>query len=208
MANPAQTVTVETLPVVTHQNVRCITTDLLAQLYGTKPTNISTNFLSNVDRFVSGKHFFKLEGAALREFKNLHKSSETAFVGISPRAKHLTLWTERGAARHAKMLDTDQAWEVFEKLEDAYFGVSEDRQTETLFPSEQQTLSEIVHSKVRDLPPEQQGKALAEAWSRLHRKFRIAKYSQLPPDTVAALDRLATLHGSRTAAMIEALKDC
>ncbi|EID3015364.1 hypothetical protein LB105_005370, partial [Salmonella enterica] len=33
----------------------------------------------------------------------------------------LILWTERGAARHAKMLETDQAWEVFEKLEDCYF---------------------------------------------------------------------------------------
>ncbi|KAA9920381.1 hypothetical protein, partial [Escherichia coli] len=33
----------------------------------------------------------------------------------------LILWTERGAARHAKMLETDQAWEVFEKLEDSYF---------------------------------------------------------------------------------------
>ncbi|EPW0481128.1 ORF6N domain-containing protein, partial [Escherichia coli] len=31
------------------------------------------------------------------------------------------LWTERGAARHAKMLETDRAWEVFEKLEDCYF---------------------------------------------------------------------------------------
>ena len=28
---------------------------------------------------------------------------------------------QRGAARHAKMLDTDQAWEVFEQLEDCYF---------------------------------------------------------------------------------------
>jgi hypothetical protein len=36
-------------------------------------------------------------------------------------ASHLLLWTERGAARHAKILDTDQAWEVFERLEDAYF---------------------------------------------------------------------------------------
>lgn len=42
-------------------------------------------------------------------------------VQISSKTRHLTLWTERGAARHAKMLDTDQAWEVFEKLEDCYF---------------------------------------------------------------------------------------
>lgn len=40
---------------------------------------------------------------------------------ISPKTRTLILWTERGAARHAKMLETDQAWEVFEKLEDSYF---------------------------------------------------------------------------------------
>ena len=31
------------------------------------------------------------------------------------------LWTVRGAARHAKMLETDMAWDVFEMLEDSYF---------------------------------------------------------------------------------------
>ncbi|EES4398579.1 phage antirepressor Ant [Escherichia coli] len=44
---------------------------------------------------------------------------------MSPKARSLILWTERGAARHAKMLETDQAWEVFEKLEDCYFSQCE-----------------------------------------------------------------------------------
>ncbi|EPT6592756.1 phage antirepressor Ant, partial [Escherichia coli] len=44
---------------------------------------------------------------------------------ISPKARSLILWTERGAARHAKMLETDQAWDVFEKLEDCYFSQCE-----------------------------------------------------------------------------------
>ncbi len=39
--------------------------------------------------------------------------------------RSLILWTERGAARHAKMLETDKAWEVFEKLEDNYFNHGE-----------------------------------------------------------------------------------
>ncbi|CAK0754599.1 anti-repressor protein [Gammaproteobacteria bacterium] len=50
---------------------------------------------------------------------------------------------------------------------------------DTLLPSEQQTLSEIVHSKVANLPDDVKGKALAEIWSRLHNKFRVAKYQQL-----------------------------
>ena len=40
---------------------------------------------------------------------------------IARNVRSLILWTERGAARHAKMLETDQAWEVFERLEDCYF---------------------------------------------------------------------------------------
>lgn len=55
---------------------------------------------------------------------------------------------------------------------------------ETLLPSEQQTLSEIVQRKAEPYG-ENQGKALAEIWSRVHHKFRIAKYSQLPRTQLA-----------------------
>jgi len=79
------------------------------------------NYLRNQDRFECGKHFFLLKGDDLREFKELHRATFSGSVKISRRVKALTLWTERGAARHAKMLETDQAWDVFEKLEDAYF---------------------------------------------------------------------------------------
>jgi hypothetical protein len=50
----------------------------------------------------------------------------------------------------------------------------------TLIPSEQQTLSEIVMRKAETVPKELIGKALAEIWSRVHRKFRVSKYEQLP----------------------------
>ncbi|HAO33184.1 MAG TPA: Rha family transcriptional regulator [Candidatus Competibacter sp.] len=50
----------------------------------------------------------------------------------------------------------------------------------TLLPSEQQTLSEIVHHKAATVPPELIGKAKSEIWSRVHHKFRISKYGHLP----------------------------
>ena len=37
--------------------------------------------------------------------------------------RSLILWTERGALHHAKILDTDLAWEAYEKLEETYFNV-------------------------------------------------------------------------------------
>lgn len=50
--------------------------------------------------------------------------------------------------------------------------------TDTITPSEQQNLQELVDVKCRGAAD--QGKARAEIWSRLHHKFRVAKYSQLP----------------------------
>lgn len=110
-------ISVESISLTVHQNIPVITTELLANLYGTDSHSITKNHRSNVDRFVIGKHFFKLEGFELKDFKNKVTNSDL----VANRAKHLILWTERGAARHAKMLETDQAWEVFEKLEDHYF---------------------------------------------------------------------------------------
>ncbi len=121
-------VSVETLSPITHNQIPVITTELLAQLYGTDVTNIRKNHSRNHERFVIGKHYFLLESAELREFK--HRVSLSHSVTIARNVRSLILWTERGAARHAKMLETDQAWEVFEKLEDCYFSQGKTTQTE------------------------------------------------------------------------------
>ncbi|MFT4463830.1 MAG: ORF6N domain-containing protein [Sodalis sp. (in: enterobacteria)] len=105
------------LPVITHNNIVVITTELLVQLYRADVKHIQNNYLRNADRFVTGKHFFKLENDELREAKN--RPSLRGLVGKN--ARSLILWIERGAAQHAKMLETDQAWKVFEQLEDCYF---------------------------------------------------------------------------------------
>lgn len=109
-------IAVENLQPTLHDGIKVITTELLAQLYGTTAHSITKNHRSNVERFVAGKHYFKVTG---QELANLRVTFGD--LQISPKARSLILWTERGAARHAKMLETDQAWEVFEKLEDFYF---------------------------------------------------------------------------------------
>ncbi|MEZ0416425.1 P22AR C-terminal domain-containing protein, partial [Escherichia coli] len=101
---------------------------------------IRQNHHENKVRFVEGKHFFKVVGNDLKELRVALNYSQNLRVTlsnsqnlqpslrglqISPKARSLILWTERGAARHAKMLETDQAWDVFEKLEDCYFSQCE-----------------------------------------------------------------------------------
>ncbi|CAI1925032.1 Phage anti-repressor protein [Serratia entomophila] len=126
-------ISAETLSPITHKRTPVITTELLAQLYGTEPVRIRQGYARNAGRFVEGKHFFKLTGAGLKAFKN--EVSLNDFVKIAPTTNHLILWTERGAARHAKMLETDQAWEVFEKLEDCYFSQKEKHQVPATKPT-------------------------------------------------------------------------
>ncbi|EFE7100382.1 TPA: phage antirepressor Ant [Escherichia coli] len=116
-------VSVETLSTITYKQIPVITTELLAHLYGTEAIRIRQNHHENKGRFIEEKHFFKLEGETLREFK--HRVAFNYSVKIARNVRSLILWTERGAARHAKMLETDQAWDVFEKLEDCYFSQCE-----------------------------------------------------------------------------------
>ena len=108
---------VNEIPRVEWRNERVMTTAQLAEFYECKPQHIQQNYNNNVVRFVEGNHFFRLEGDALRAFKHSIENFEV----VPPQLNLLYLWTKRGAARHAKMLNTDRAWEVFEALEDNYF---------------------------------------------------------------------------------------
>lgn len=135
-------ISIETLSPITHNQIPVVTTELLANLYGTDTANIKKNYSRNKDRFVEGKHYFLIKGEQLRELKNLVTSSHQ----VDKRTPKLTLWTERGATRHAKMLETDQAWEVFEKLEDCYFSQKDKSPTADVTPSS--TADSRYHVKV------------------------------------------------------------
>lgn len=100
------------------KNQRIMTTKVLAEEFGTEEENIQMNFSRNEKRFIEGRHYYKLEGQALKEFKNSLPTESREPLKFAPK---LILWTDRGAARHAKILDTDEAWEVYEELEENYF---------------------------------------------------------------------------------------
>lgn len=108
------------LTTIVKEGQRVLTTQQLAEVYETDVKNISNNFNRNNDRFILGKHYFKLEGKELKGFKGIHQNDESLkYVSV------LYLWTEKGADRHCKILDTDKAWEQFDNLEDTYFRVKE-----------------------------------------------------------------------------------
>lgn len=110
------------LPQIAHRGVPVVTTETLAQAYEVDAVSIRKNFSCNKARFTEGKHYYTLSGNDLREFKN--RVTESNSVQIGKNSRSLTLWTERGAARHAKMLNSDRAWDMFELLEETFFRIA------------------------------------------------------------------------------------
>ena len=184
------------LPPVTYKGLPVCTTEMLAEAYGCTARHIKQNFANNRDRFVEGKHFVAITNGEIRDFA---LQVENFDLQISPKTRHLTLWLERGAARHAKMLNTDKAWDVFELLEETFFRVAKPAALASdapLTPEQQCTLQNIVKAKVESLPEAQRkGRGLyPQIWSRFNNHFRIARYCQLPQcrlaEAVAYLVRL------------------
>lgn len=95
-----------------------LTTEQLAKFYETSTQAIAQNFKNNVSKFEEGKHYYLLKGTRLKEFKSQFENFE---MPINKFASQLYLWTKRGASRHAKMLGTDRAWDVYDELEENYF---------------------------------------------------------------------------------------
>ncbi len=117
MKNELITIDNNNLPIIEWKGIRVVTTETLATGYGADIKNIQNNFIRNESRFVEGKHYFIVQGNELKELKNLPSLRGL----VDKRTPKLTLWTERGSARHAKILETDPAWSFFEKMEEAYF---------------------------------------------------------------------------------------
>ena len=54
---------------VEYRAERVLTTEQLAQAYECEPIQIQQNYNNNKDHFEEGKHFYKLTGEDLKEFK-------------------------------------------------------------------------------------------------------------------------------------------
>ena len=133
---------------VDYNGVRVLTTEQLAQAYKCEPQQIKQNFNNNLDHFVEGKHYFKLESEALHSFKN--KVENIDLVGKN--ARILYLCTRRGASRHCKMLGTEKAWEMYDNLEENYFNP----------PQKKMTAAEILSGMAEELVKQERRTARLE----------------------------------------------
>lgn len=112
----------ENLQVIEVKGKRVLTTKQIAELYGADVGTVQYNFRYNKNKYQLGKHYIEVSGEELKEMKRtseIHSSLK--------QVKHLYLWTEKGALLHAKSLNTDKAWEVYDHLVDFYFRAKDEK---------------------------------------------------------------------------------
>lgn len=98
--------------------IKVLTTRQLAEAYETERKVINNNYLRNKDKFILGKHYIAVEGDEMR-----HLRTSPQFEGELKKVSKAYFWTEKGALLHAKSLNTDKAWQVYDYLVDFYFRV-------------------------------------------------------------------------------------
>lgn len=122
------------------KGIKVLTTRQIAEAYGTTKDKIIYNFNYNKDKYILGKHYIEIFGEELRRLKRTCEIQSSFKY-----AKSLYLWTEKGALLHAKSLNTDKAWQVYDYLVDFYFRTKE---KEPEIPEKK----EVVPTKVKTEP--------------------------------------------------------
>lgn len=176
MANIAQ-INDAQVSIVNFKSIPVITTEMLAGFYDTEPVRIQQNHTRNKERFIEGKHFFKIAGQELKDFVTSLKIVANSPT-ISNKVRALILWTERGAARHAKMLDTDQAWDVFEQLEDCYFHRKE------ILAKTHKSEREPLTNAVNMLVAKTKHLNYSDAYKLVHQRFNVKSIDEIPYDAI------------------------
>lgn len=111
---------------------RCLTDKTISEIHGMKMIHVREALNKNIKRFKENIDFIDLKDIDNID-NNLLVSLNYSKMQIS-KAKNIYLLSERGYAKLIKIMDTDLAWEIHDKLVDDYF-----------------TMREIVNSKEKIL---------------------------------------------------------
>ena len=186
----------DNLKVIEHDGIRVLTTQQLAEVYEADIRKIVDNFNNNRSRYILGKHYICLEGDELREFKGKNED-----FGFASNLNKLYLWTEKGAFLAAKSLNTDKAWEAYDKLIDGYYSVQQELVDRSTLSPQMQMFYAIADAQAKQeleqkrqaeriARIEEQQEAMKDAFEPIHKeswrkdvtfKFnRIQKACQIP----------------------------
>lgn len=154
---------------VEYENQRVVTFAMIDKVHGRPDDTARRNFRANKNRLIEKEDYYLVDFTQKDVFRPF---------GIQVPPRGITVLTESGYLLLVKSFTDDLAWQVQRQLVRAYFKTKPESvnfpSEETLTPAEQHELSAVVKAKA-----EGNGKLIAEVWSRIKNKFKVAKYDQI-----------------------------
>ena len=120
---------------------RCLTDKTISRIHGMQPRNVRARITDNLKRFK--------ENVDVIDLKRAYDTSTLIELGYAKQsitqAEHIYLLSERGYAKLIKIMDTDLAWEIHDKLMDEYFTMRQQIEQQVLSAEQ---ITQIVNEAV------------------------------------------------------------
>ena len=111
---------------------KCISDKTIAEIHGMETKNARARITDNIKRFKENVDYIDLKQGAY-EASTLEILVQLGYAKSAiTQAEHIYLLSERGYAKLIKIMDTDLAWEIHDKLMDEYFELREQQEREPL----------------------------------------------------------------------------
>lgn len=150
---------------------RCMTDKTIAEIHDMKVMHVRELINRSLKRFQDGVDFIDLK-VIVQDDNNLLLNLGYSKMQIS-KAEHIYLLSERGYAKLIKIMDTDLAWEIHDKLIDEYFELKEDSINRQQLSPQKQLMNMLVESMSKN---ELEQKRQAEKLEQLDDKKLIEGY--------------------------------
>lgn len=149
-------------------NAKCICDKTVAEIHGIKLFHVREIVARNNMRFRNGADYIDLKNViAQRDDFTICSQLGYSRMEIS-RADHLYLFSERGYAKLVKIMDTDQAWDIYEHLLDEYFYLRDTAPDVKALSPELQIVKAMFDQMARtELKQKEQAKALDDVNQRV-----------------------------------------
>lgn len=100
-------------------NKRCLTDKTISEIHSMRTPDVRRRITDNIKRFKKDVDFIDLRGVY-----DAHTLEELGYSKQSiTQAENIYILSERGYAKLIKIMDTDLAWEIHDKLIDEYFAM-------------------------------------------------------------------------------------
>ena len=149
-------------------NKKCISDKTIAEIHGMETKNVRARITDNIKRFKENVDYIDMKQGAY-EASALEILIQLGYTKTAiTQAEHIYLLSERGYAKLIKIMDTDLAWEIHDKLIDEYFEMRQKAVDRSSLPVSMQAIYAMLDEQAKIITEQnRQAQKLKELESKI-----------------------------------------